>query len=509
MKPIVLCLRQLLVSYLCASLAPTLFAQTPNRLKFDYIDKTLAQQQPADKLTYPGAALYPDYFEIRLHRSHSPLPTEKQYLDNVIIALFADYLALVRESNIENPQPLAIAYPYPSSGQEDRRTSFEQANRRDVIFPIRIREIESQVNLADVLSGNTQLEEQTFHLIYHLEPGRAVDIFQLRVGFFWENRLLHEQSETFRETETLEKVMLISSAIRRNLAPRETGTLSVTSTPERVSVYLNEIFFGKTPLLLDSLSPDQYTLTLRKEGFQDDVSSVTIQAGQTTAYVANMLPPKGIGSIEVITNPSGARIYNGAVFSGLTPTKLEGLPAGTIRLHLTLNGYVDEFRNFTISKDKPHHLWRLNLKEGSPEDFYRPEAPVLGPFTWYDFFIGAIVMAGGFTGSSIYFAVQRDNTRDKMLAQLSTNNPNLFTEIDKKIYRDKTAEMNRFGNYSSISLAAAGASLVFAFYSFYRHILTTDAQFARQKNSHEADRRLGMQATLQPDNWGISANYRF
>jgi hypothetical protein len=71
-----------------------------------------------------------------------------------------------------------------------------------------------------------------------------------------------------------------------NDAASANGTVSFSSNPSRAGIYLNNVYKGTTPLLLDNITPGTYTIMYRLSGYDDLSKSYTVTAGQTTdAYM--------------------------------------------------------------------------------------------------------------------------------------------------------------------------------------------------------------------------------
>lgn len=60
-----------------------------------------------------------------------------------------------------------------------------------------------------------------------------------------------------------------------------TGRIVVTSDPPRAKVYINEVYYGLTPLQLD-VEPGIYELSIKQKGFKNGKEKVSVRAGQFT-----------------------------------------------------------------------------------------------------------------------------------------------------------------------------------------------------------------------------------
>ncbi len=64
-------------------------------------------------------------------------------------------------------------------------------------------------------------------------------------------------------------------------APPGTGRIVVTTDPPRSKVYINDVYYGLTPLQLD-FEPGIYELTVKQKGFKSGKEKVSVRQGQFT-----------------------------------------------------------------------------------------------------------------------------------------------------------------------------------------------------------------------------------
>jgi hypothetical protein len=126
-----------------------------------------------------------------------------------------------------------------------------------------------------------------------------------------------------------------------------TGDLQVSSTPTGAVVYLDSDYKGFTPpgdhLDILDLAPGTYALVLRKLGYQDYSTSVTIQAGKIVQVSASLTPvsqPPNAASADIVSTPSGAEVFINSVYMGLTPLSFQNVTPGTYTIMLQLQGYT-------------------------------------------------------------------------------------------------------------------------------------------------------------------------
>ncbi len=125
-----------------------------------------------------------------------------------------------------------------------------------------------------------------------------------------------------------------------------TGSVSVTSNPAYASVYLDGVFHGQTepgtPLNINGVAAGTHTVKVTLAGYQDSVTSVTVNSGQTSTVTANLQGgATGNGAIDVTSSPTGATVYLNNVNKGITPVTLTDLTPGSYTVSLRLSGYTD------------------------------------------------------------------------------------------------------------------------------------------------------------------------
>lgn len=74
------------------------------------------------------------------------------------------------------------------------------------------------------------------------------------------------------------------TAIAQSRVLTNTGSLSVSSSPEGAKVYLDGIFEGVTPTEVSGLSAGSHTLLLTMNGYQDLSKEIAIEAGVTQKF---------------------------------------------------------------------------------------------------------------------------------------------------------------------------------------------------------------------------------
>jgi hypothetical protein len=151
-----------------------------------------------------------------------------------------------------------------------------------------------------------------------------------------------------------------TTTVSRVLTPIPIGSISVSSTPSYVTIYLDGVNKGITPRILSGIPAGDHTLRLTNYNYLDDVSTVTVLTGQT-ATVSRVLT--GVGTVSISSNPSGATIYLDDVINGTTPKIIYNVTSGpshTIRL--TKTGYLDDVSSCTVTTGGWQSVYRTLIK---------------------------------------------------------------------------------------------------------------------------------------------------
>ncbi len=111
---------------------------------------------------------------------------------------------------------------------------------------------------------------------------------------------------------------------------------------------------GRTPITFNFSVPDYtnvYTwkLMLNLDGYYDSVTYHTMKAGETKVVSLMLNNRNSVGTLNVGTNPSGAKLYIDGVLKGVTPATIGRLSVGIHTIRLTREGYEPYQATFSIT----------------------------------------------------------------------------------------------------------------------------------------------------------------
>jgi hypothetical protein len=126
-----------------------------------------------------------------------------------------------------------------------------------------------------------------------------------------------------------------------------TGVLNLDSSPSGAGIWIDMLYYGKTPQIIGGISAGTHSLTLKKAGYYDLKQGVQIVAGQTTTVSPPLSPypaSPGYGSLQIDSAPVGAAIFLNNNYQGTTVALGESfdinqITPGTYTVKLTLPDY--------------------------------------------------------------------------------------------------------------------------------------------------------------------------
>ncbi|HJJ30647.1 MAG TPA: PEGA domain-containing protein [Methanocorpusculum sp.] len=69
-----------------------------------------------------------------------------------------------------------------------------------------------------------------------------------------------------------------------------TASLTVTSSPSGASVYVDNVYYGITPVTVSSLQPGSHSVKVSSLGYLDSINTITVAAGQSVSLPVTLTP---------------------------------------------------------------------------------------------------------------------------------------------------------------------------------------------------------------------------
>jgi len=169
----------------------------------------------------------------------------------------------------------------------------------------------------------------------------------------FEDEIGHHTVKVIKEgfhskTRSVDLLKGITKKLNVELEPI-TGSIVVSSTPSGACAYLDDVDMkANTICKLREVVVGNHTIKLTKPDYFDKViRNVSVSNSSTTKLNVNLT---GYGSIDISTDPSGAKVYlDGNNTGETTPNNISKVVMGNHTIKLTKSDYDDVIRNVSVS----------------------------------------------------------------------------------------------------------------------------------------------------------------
>ncbi len=130
------------------------------------------------------------------------------------------------------------------------------------------------------------------------------------------------------------------------------GDIDISCDPEvNMDIYLNGVFKGKSPLKLNNLTPDEYSIEGKHNYYFADPIQVSLSPGQD--FHGTLKPRRTVGDLKIISEPEvGMHIHLNGENQGKTPINLMNLPEGEYRIEGEHELYLADPIKFNLIGDE-------------------------------------------------------------------------------------------------------------------------------------------------------------
>lgn len=149
------------------------------------------------------------------------------------------------------------------------------------------------------------------------------------------------------------------------------GSLVVTSSPSGATLFLDGRNEGITPVSIPRVPQGERDVRIQLAGYETYQTTLRISPDDTSRVDATLeaMP----GSLEVVTIPTGSRIYVNDEFRGESPVALEGLRPGAYVIRAERRGYAEESRTVRVGRGESLiEEFRMERNSGTLEIVTRP-----------------------------------------------------------------------------------------------------------------------------------------
>jgi len=155
-----------------------------------------------------------------------------------------------------------------------------------------------------------------------------------------------------------------NNTVTIDLEPSRIG-LWIKTKPTNANLFIDGIFSGITPTIIDTVTGAKFSVKLTKEGYRDKTVDIQLQESGVArmgdvelpfvnemVHISTMLELLPPGQLEVTSEPPNAEVYLDEELKGKTPLKLDNIAAGKHRLRFHLEPFDDVTKSVEVISDK-------------------------------------------------------------------------------------------------------------------------------------------------------------
>lgn len=265
------------------------------------------------------------------------------------------------------------------------------------------------------------------------------EVFQtnkLKTKIYIADRVRGQISRLEKETSlkrAFQELEASSLEIKKLLSPSGLSGIEIQTEERGVTVLIDEVYFGITPLKREDLTPGKHKITLERDGFEKFSFYVNLEKNKLKAMQVKLKKlPEEFGYLSINSNPQGAEIYFGNQFLGNTPLEKTKVKTGRNRLRVSLENYIDEFQALDVEKEKTVSL-NVQLREGNTKDHYKTRLNIFQDYTYFDFSLFSMYGSLIFYATYMYTDYRISKDRDRLYALTIWNELNTFNQFQNSL----------------------------------------------------------------------------
>ncbi len=135
------------------------------------------------------------------------------------------------------------------------------------------------------------------------------------------------------------------------------GLILAESFPSDADVVVDNVFRGKTPVLMTDVPSGQHRIVIKKEGYEPKETLLNIQTESDRQPKLISLELRSLlVAIKVTSTPDKAKVFLDGSFKGDSPQSIQGILAGKHKVRIELDGYEPYEQEVEVSGRDEYHV---------------------------------------------------------------------------------------------------------------------------------------------------------
>lgn len=161
--------------------------------------------------------------------------------------------------------------------------------------------------------------------------------------------------------------------------------LTILSTPSGAEITIDSVLQSVVTPAVIYLTPGEHVVRISKEGYGNYQTSANFESGKEYELNPSLVVENQNGTVDVVSNPPGAKIFINGTDSGHTTPRSFAGPPQTLYITLKLAGYQDYTAQVGIIAGQtiPFNVTLVPDAGGSGTMFYAPDGTAFTNFDDY------------------------------------------------------------------------------------------------------------------------------
>jgi len=135
------------------------------------------------------------------------------------------------------------------------------------------------------------------------------------------------------------------------------GLILAESFPNDAEVLVDNVFRGKTPVLMTDLPAGQHRIVIKKDGYESKETLLNIQTeGDRQPKLISLELRSLLVAIKVTSAPDKAKVFLDGSFKGDSPQSIQNILAGKHKVRVELDGYEPFEQEVEVSGHDEYHV---------------------------------------------------------------------------------------------------------------------------------------------------------
>ena len=135
------------------------------------------------------------------------------------------------------------------------------------------------------------------------------------------------------------------------------GLILAESFPNDAEVLVDNVFRGKTPVLMTDLPAGQHRVVIKKDGYESKETLLNIQTeGDRQPKLISLELRSLLVAIKVTSTPDKAKVFLDGSFKGDSPQSIQNILAGKHKVRVEMDGYEPFEQEVEVSGHDEYHV---------------------------------------------------------------------------------------------------------------------------------------------------------